>query len=180
MCIRDRPCIEPHYKNLFVKSNLSGDFIVLNKHLVRDLKKEGLWDQEMIDKLKYFDGELDDISSIPDRIKSLYKTAFSIPYSALIAAAARRQKWIDQSQSLILFLATPDLKALSHMYRDAWRSGLKTTYYLRTTAATNIEKATVSVKKDVKDVVKGQYTEEEQQACSIEAMQNGEDCEACQ
>ena len=174
------PCIEPHYKNLFVKSNLSGDFIVLNKHLVRDLKKEGLWDQEMIDKLKYFDGELDDISAIPDRIKSLYKTAFSIPYSALIAAAARRQKWIDQSQSLNLFLATPDLKALSHMYRDAWRSGLKTTYYLRTTAATNIEKATVSVKKDVKDVVKGQYTEEEQQACSIEAMQNGEDCEACQ
>ena len=174
------PCIEPHFKNLFVKSNLSGDFIVLNKHLVRDLKKEGLWDQEMIDKLKYFDGELDDIPAIPDRLKALYKTAFSVPYSALIAAAARRQKWIDQSQSLNLFLATPDLKALSHMYRDAWRSGLKTTYYLRTTAATNIEKATVSVKKDVKDVVKGEYTEEEQQACSLEAMQNGEECEACQ
>jgi len=174
------PCIEPHFKNLFVKSNLSGDFIVLNKHLVRDLKKEGLWDQEMIDKLKYFDGELDDIQVIPDRLKALYKTAFSVPYSALIAAAARRQKWIDQSQSLNLFLATPDLKVLSHMYRDAWRSGLKTTYYLRTTAATNIEKATVSVKKDVKDVVKGEYTEEEQQACSLEAMQNGEECEACQ
>ena len=174
------PCIEPHFKNLFVKSNLSGDFIVLNKHLVRDLKKEGLWGQEMIDKLKYFDGELDDIPAIPDRLKALYKTAFSVPYSALIAAAARRQKWIDQSQSLNLFLATPDLKALSHMYRDAWRSGLKTTYYLRTTAATNIEKATVSVKKDVKDVVKGEYTEEEQQACSLEAMQNGDECEACQ
>ena len=134
----------------------------------------------MIDKLKYFDGELDDIPAIPDRLKALYKTAFSVPYSALIAAAARRQKWIDQSQSLNLFLATPDLKALSHMYRDAWRSGLKTTYYLRTTAATNIEKATVSVKKDVKDVVKGEYTEEEQQTCSLEAMQNGDECEACQ
>lgn len=174
------PCIEPHYKNLFVKSNLSGDFIVLNKHLVRDLKKEGLWNQEMIDKLKYFDGELDDIDAIPDKIKTLYKTAFSIPYSALIAAAARRQKWIDQSQSLNLFLATPDLKVLSHMYRAAWRSGLKTTYYLRTTAATNIEKATVSIKQEVKEVVKGQYTEEEKKTCSLDAMEDGEDCEVCQ
>jgi ribonucleoside-diphosphate reductase alpha chain len=174
------PCTEPHYSHLFVKSNLSGDFIVLNKHLVRDLKKEGLWGQEMIDNLKYFDGELKDIEGLPERIKDLYKTAFNIPYEAFIAAAARRQKWIDQSQSLNLFLADPDMKTMSHMYRAAWRSGLKTTYYLRTMAASNIEKATVSVKKDVKDVVKGQYSEEEKRACSIEAMQNGDECEACQ
>ena len=174
------PCTEPHYSHLFVKSNLSGDFIVLNKHLVRDLKEEGLWGQEMIDNLKYFDGELKDVEGVPDRIKELYKTAFNIPYEAFIAAAARRQKWIDQSQSLNLFLAEPDMKTMSHMYRSAWRSGLKTTYYLRTMAASNIEKATVSVKKEVTDAVKGEYTEEEQRACSIEAMQNGEDCEACQ
>ena len=174
------PCTEPHYSHLFVKSNLSGDFIVLNKHLVRDLKEEGLWGQDMIDNLKYFDGELKDMEGIPDRIKELYKTAFNIPYEAFIAAAARRQKWIDQSQSLNLFLAEPDMKTMSHMYRSAWRSGLKTTYYLRTMAASNIEKATVSVKKDVTDAVKGEYTEEEKRACSIEAMQNGEDCEACQ
>ena len=174
------PCTEPHYSHLFVKSNLSGDFIVLNKHLVRDLKEEGLWGQEMIDNLKYFDGELKDVEGIPDRIKELYKTAFNIPYEALIAAAARRQKWIDQSQSLNLFLAEPDMKTMSHMYRAAWRSGLKTTYDLRTMAASNIEKATVSVKKDVTDAVKGEYTEEEKSACSIEAMENGEECEACQ
>ena len=174
------PCTEPHYSHLFVKSNLSGDFIVLNKHLVRDLKEEGLWGPDMIDNLKYFDGELKDMEGIPDRIKELYKTAFNIPYEAFIAAAARRQKWIDQSQSLNLFLAEPDMKTMSHMYRSAWRSGLKTTYYLRPMAASNIEKATVSVKKDVKDVVKGQYSEEEKRACSIEAMQNGDECEACQ
>ena len=174
------PCIEPHYKNVFVKSNLSGEFTVLNKHLVRDLKREGLWDQEMIDNLKYFDGELEDIPGIPENIKILYKTAFSIPYEAFIAAAARRQKWIDQSQSLNLFLGEPDMKTMSHMYRAAWRSGLKTTYYLRTMAATNIEKATVSVKKEVKDVIKGEYSDEEKEACSIEAMENGEECEACQ
>ena len=137
-------------------------------------------DREMIDNLKYFDGELKDMEGLPGRIKELYKTAFNIPYEAFIAAAARRQKWIDQSQSLNLFLAEPDMKTMSHMYRSAWRSGLKTTYYLRTMAASNIEKATVSVKKDVTDAVKGEYTEEEQRACSIEAMQNGEDCEACQ
>ena len=118
--------------------------------------------------------------NFPENIKTLYKTAFNIPYEAFIAAAARRQKWIDQSQSLNLFLGEPNMKTMSHMYRAAWRSGLKTTYYLRTMAATNIEKATVSVKKDVKDAVKGEYTEEEKSSCSIEAMQNGEDCEACQ
>ena len=181
------PCIEPTYKNLFVKSNLSGDFMVLNRFLVNDLKEEGLWDKEMSDQLKYFDGELSDISSIPDWIKTKYLTAFDVSYEFVIAAAARRQKWIDQSQSVNLFLGEPDLKALSHMYRAAWRQGLKTTYYLRTLGASNIEKATVDLKKekplaDISDEpsAKKQYTDAEKKACSIEAMMNGEECEACQ
>jgi ribonucleoside-diphosphate reductase alpha chain len=178
------PCIEPAYKNLFVKSNLSGDFIVLNQFLVRDLKKEGLWDQEMLDNLKYFDGEIKDIEAIPAHLKKKYTTAFGIDYKWFIEAAARRQKWIDQSQSVNLFLPTPDLKTLSHMYRAAWKQGLKTTYYLRTLGASNIEKATVKSKKEVRGVVaqeiKKEITEEEKQACSIEAMMSGEECEACQ
>ncbi len=181
------PCIEPTYKNLFVKSNLSGDFMVLNRFLVHDLKKEGLWDKEMSDQLKYFDGELSDISNIPDWIKTKYLTAFDVSYEFVIAAAARRQKWIDQSQSVNLFLGEPDLKALSHMYRAAWRQGLKTTYYLRTLGASNIEKATVDLKKekplaDISDEpsAKKEYSDAEKKACSIEAMMNGEECEACQ
>jgi ribonucleoside-diphosphate reductase alpha chain len=181
------PCIEPTYKNLFVKSNLSGDFMVLNRFLVNDLKKEDLWDKEMSDQLKYFDGELSDIPNIPDWIKDKYLTAFDVSYEFVIASAARRQKWIDQSQSVNLFLGEPDLKALSHMYRAAWRQGLKTTYYLRTLGASNIEKATVDLKQkkplaDVSDEPssKKEYTEAEKKACSIDAMMNGEECEACQ
>ncbi|MEM0967416.1 MAG: ribonucleoside-diphosphate reductase subunit alpha [Verrucomicrobiota bacterium] len=175
------PCIEPTYKNLFVKSNLSGDFVVLNGSLVRDLKKRGLWTKETRDELKYFDGELASVKNIPDDLQVLYKTAFEIPFEAFIDAAARRQKWIDQAQSVNLFLATPDLKTLSHMYRAAWRKGLKTTYYLRSLGASNIEKATVSVKKEVRGHAgKKEYTEEEVKACSLEAMRNGEECEACQ
>ena len=175
------PCIEPTYKNLFVKSNLSGDFIVLNHALVRDLKQHELWDDEMVDQLKYFDGELDNIERIPEALKNKYATAFGIEFRYLIEAAARRQKWIDQAQSVNLFLKEPDLKTLSHMYRAAWRKGLKTTYYLRTLGASNIEKATVSVKKEVRGTANNrEYTQEEQLACSIEAMRNGEICEACQ
>ena len=182
------PCIEPSYKNLFVKSNLSGDFIVLNISLVRELKELGLWDQQMIDDLKYFDGELQDIDRIPEEVKERFSTAFGIDYNYIIRAAARRQKWIDQSQSVNLFLAKPDLKTLSHMYRAAWHQGLKTTYYLRTLGASNIEKATVSVRKETRGVVceqenndpKPEYTTEEATACSLEAMLNGGECEACQ
>jgi ribonucleoside-diphosphate reductase alpha chain len=178
------PCIEPAYKNLFVKSNLSGDFIVLNSYLVRDLKEEGLWDQEMLDNLKYFDGEIKDIETIPDHLKEKYKTAFGIDFKWFIEAAARRQKWIDQSQSVNLFLPKPDLKSLSHMYRAAWKQGLKTTYYLRTLGASNIEKATIKSKKEVRGLagedIKKEFSEEEKKACSIEAMMNGEECEACQ
>ena len=171
------PCIEPAYKNLFVKSNLSGEFTELNGYLVRDLKKLGLWNQEMMQQVKYFDGELKDIPEIPQAIKDKYLTAFTIENKWLIDAAARRQKWIDQAQSLNLFLPTPDLKMLSHMYQYAWRTGLKTTYYLRTLGASNIEKATVE---KAPKAEKKEYTAEEKNACSIEAMRNGGTCEACQ
>ena len=183
------PCIEPTYKNLFVKSNLSGDFIVLNGELVRDLKKRGLWTEEMLDQVKYFDGELDSIEGVPQDLRDKYTTAFGIDYKYFIDAAARRQKWIDQSQSVNLFLPEADIKTLSHMYRDAWRKGLKTTYYLRTLGASNIEKATTSVKKEVRgragqvegaDQTKKEFSAAEKKACSIEAMMNGEECEACQ
>ncbi|MCB1232051.1 MAG: ribonucleoside-diphosphate reductase subunit alpha [Verrucomicrobiae bacterium] len=172
------PCIEPTFRNLFVKGNLSGDFIVLNRYLVRDLKALGLWGEEMVERLKYYDGELTDIDEIPADIKAKYSTAFSVEYTWIIEAAARRQKWIDQSQSLNLFLGTPDLKTLSHMYRAAWHKGLKTTYYLRTLQASNIEKATVKSQKE--PATKKQYTEQEKLVCSIEAMMNGGECEACQ
>ncbi|MDP4644277.1 MAG: ribonucleoside-diphosphate reductase subunit alpha [Opitutales bacterium] len=182
------PCIEPTYKNLFVKSNLSGDFIVLNAHLVRDLKNRGLWTAEMLDQVKYFDGELNLIDGVPQDLQEKYTTAFGIEYKYFIDAAARRQKWIDQSQSVNLFLPVADIKTLSHMYRDAWRKGLKTTYYLRTLGASNIEKATTSVKKEVRGragqadaaPAKKEYTDAEVKACSLDAMMNGGECEACQ
>jgi ribonucleoside-diphosphate reductase alpha chain len=166
------PCIEPMFKNMFAKSNLSGDFMVVNAFLVKDLKAIGLWTAEIKDQIKYYDGELEAIDGIPESLKEKYLTAFKIPYEYVIDSAARRQKWIDQSQSVNLFLGEPDMKTLSHMYRRAWRTGLKTTYYLRTLGASNIEKATVAVKKS--------FTNEEKAACSIEAMRNGEECEACQ
>jgi len=173
------PCIEPTYKNLFVKSNLSGEFIVLNSHLVRELKSRNLWDEDVRDQLKYFDGDLNKIERIPEDIRQRYLTAFDIDHDWIVRAASRRQKWIDQSQSVNLWLAHPDLKTLSHMYRNAWHTGLKTTYYLRTLGASNIEKATVSIKQEASKEGKV-YTEAEKQACSIEAMMNGEECEACQ
>ena len=141
------PCIEPDYKHLFVKSNLSGEFTIINEHLVMEFMKNGLWDEAMRQDLKYFDGELKQIERIPQKIKDRFKTAFEIEPHWLIEAAALRQKWIDQSQSLNLFLATPDARMLSNMYKLAWRSGLKTTYYLRTQAASAIEKATVEVQR---------------------------------
>ena len=177
------PCIEPTFKNLFVKGNLSGDFIVLNTYLVRDLKALGLWGEDMVERLKYYDGELADIEEIPADLKKKYATAFSIDYEWFIEAAARRQKWIDQSQSVNLFLATPDLKTLSNMYRAAWHKGLKTTYYLRTQQASNIEKATTKVNKEVRIYAADaprEFTDAEKQACSLDALLNGGECEACQ
>ncbi|HVW88888.1 MAG TPA: ribonucleoside-diphosphate reductase subunit alpha [Gaiellaceae bacterium] len=169
------PCIEPLYKNLFVKANLSGEFVVLNPYLVRDLKAAGLWTRDLADRLKYFDGDLEQLE-VPAELRARYRTAFQIPGSALIDAAARRQKWIDQSQSLNLFLAEPDLKAISHMYRRAWHAGVKTTYYLRTLGASAIEKATVQAAA----AQPAPAPSAEALACSIEAAMRGEECEACQ
>ncbi|UGX97856.1 ribonucleoside-diphosphate reductase subunit alpha [Bradyrhizobium barranii subsp. barranii] len=135
--------IEPNYQNLFVKSNMSGDFTVVNEFLVRDLKARGLWDEVMVSDLKYFDGSVGQIDRVPDDLKALYATAFEIDSAWLIEAAARRQKWIDQSQSLNLYIANPSGKKLDALYRLAWRRGLKTTYYLRSRSATHVEKSTL-------------------------------------
>jgi ribonucleoside-diphosphate reductase alpha chain len=135
--------IEPAYQNLYVKSNMSGDFTVVNEFLVRDLKARGLWDEVMVNDLKYFDGSVGAIDRIPDDLKALYATAFEIDSAWLIEAASRRQKWIDQSQSLNLYIANPSGKKLDQLYRLAWASGLKTTYYLRSRSATHVEKSTL-------------------------------------
>ncbi len=132
--------IEPAYQNLYVKSNLSGEFTVVNEHLVRDLKALDLWDDVMVADLKYFDGSLARIDRVPDELKARYATAFEIDPVWLIEAAARRQKWIDQAQSLNLYLALPSGKKLDELYKLAWTRGLKTTYYLRTLGASQAEK----------------------------------------
>lgn len=137
--------IEPAYQNLFVKANMSGDFTVVNAALVRDLKARGLWDEVMVSDLKYYDGSLGPIDRVPDDLKRLYATAFEIDSAWLIEAASRRQKWIDQAQSLNLYLASPSGKALDALYRLAFERGLKTTYYLRTRSATHVEKSTLKV-----------------------------------
>ncbi|UGY14385.1 ribonucleoside-diphosphate reductase subunit alpha [Bradyrhizobium septentrionale] len=135
--------IEPGYQNLYVKSNMSGDFTVVNEFLVRDLKARGLWDEVMVNDLKYFDGSVGSIDRIPDDLKALYATAFEIDSAWLIEAASRRQKWIDQAQSLNLYIANPSGKKLDALYRLAWTRGLKTTYYLRSRSATHVEKSTL-------------------------------------
>jgi ribonucleoside-diphosphate reductase alpha chain len=135
--------IEPTYQNLFVKSNMSGDFTVVNAFLVHDLKQRGLWDEVMVSDLKYFDGALGAIDRVPDELKQLYATSFEIEPTWLIQSAARRQKWIDQAQSLNLYIAQPSGKKLDALYREAWHAGLKTTYYLRSRSATHVEKSTM-------------------------------------
>ncbi|MGE0557860.1 MAG: ribonucleoside-diphosphate reductase subunit alpha [Burkholderiales bacterium] len=135
-------CIEPTYQNLYVKSNLSGEFTVVNEFLVRDLKKLNLWDEVMIADLKYFDGSLAKIDRVPPDVRSLYATAFEVDASWLVECAARRQKWVDQSQSLNIYMAGASGKKLDDTYKLAWLRGLKTTYYLRTLGATSTEKST--------------------------------------
>lgn len=134
--------IEPTFQNLFVKSNLSGEFTVVNPHLVRELKALGLWDEVMVADLKYFDGSLSRIDRVPAQIRLLYATAFEVDPVWLIECAARRQKWIDQAQSLNIYMAGVSGRKLDEVYRLAWVRGLKTTYYLRTLGATHAEKAT--------------------------------------
>jgi ribonucleoside-diphosphate reductase alpha chain len=135
--------IEPAYQNLFVKSNMSGDFTVVNAALVHELKARGLWDEVMVSDLKYFDGSIGRIDRIPDDLKALFATAFEIDSAWLIEAASRRQKWIDQAQSLNLYIANPSGKKLDALYRMAWNKGLKTTYYLRSRSASHVEKSTL-------------------------------------
>lgn len=177
------PSIEPIYKNIYVKANISGEFTVVNKYLVDDLKKLMLWNEEMLDQLKYYDGNLQLIASIPQHIKDKYKEAFEFEPEWLIKLAAVRAKWIDQSQSLNLFLRGSSGKQLHDMYFYAWKAGLKTTYYLRTLAASQIEKSTLDASKygftqkrvyQEQPVVASQETAVK--VCSI----MDPDCEACQ
>jgi ribonucleoside-diphosphate reductase alpha chain len=136
--------IEPTYQNLYVKSNLSGEFTVVNSYLVHDLKARGLWDEVMVNDLKYFDGSVQPIDRIPADLKALYATAFEVEPKWIVEAASRRQKWLDQAQSLNLYIAGANGKKLDLTYRMAWYLGLKTTYYLRSLAATSTEKSTVT------------------------------------
>lgn len=163
--------IEPTYQNLFVKSNLSGEFTVINPYLVNDLKAQGLWDDVMVNDLKYYDGSVAKISRIPASLKDIYATAFELNPAWLIDAGARRQKWIDQSQSLNLYMAQPSGKKLDQLYKHAWVRGLKTTYYLRSMGATNTEKATIDDR-----ALNAVAVNPAPQACSID----NPDCEACQ
>ena len=139
--------IEPTYQNLYVKSNLSGEFTVINPYLVRDLKNRGLWDRVMVNDLKYYDGSVQQIERIPQDLKDLYATAFEVETKWIVDAASRRQKWIDQAQSLNLYIAGASGKKLDVTYRMAWYRGLKTTYYLRALAATSTEKSTINTGK---------------------------------
>lgn len=164
--------IEPTYQNLFVKSNLSGEFTIINPYLVDDLKQHGLWDEVMINDLKYYDGSVAKISRIPEKLKQIYATAFEVDPTWLIEAGSRRQKWIDQSQSLNLYMAQPSGKKLDQLYRHAWIRGLKTTYYLRSMGATNTEKATI----DDRALNSVQVDIDAPKACLI----TDPTCEACQ
>ncbi|MBM2830119.1 MAG: Ribonucleoside-diphosphate reductase [Gammaproteobacteria bacterium] len=170
--------IEPTYQNLFVKSNLSGEFTVINPFLVRDLKEHDLWDEVMVNDLKYFDGSVQPIDRIPDDLKDLYATAFEIDPRWLVEAASRRQKWIDQAQSLNLYMSNPDGKKLDNLYKLAWIRGLKTTYYLRSMGATHVEKSTLSGGRENKlaAVQRGITDQASVEVCVV----NDPDCESCQ
>ncbi len=167
--------IEPTYQNLYVKSNMSGEFTVVNAYLVNDLKQLGLWDEVMANDLKYYDGRLQPIHRVPNEFKTLYATAFEVEPKWLIEAASRRQKWLDQAQSLNLYMAEPSGKKLDNLYKLAWLSGLKTTYYLRSLGATSTEKSTIH--DGALNAVKNVVTEAKAtNVCSILEP----DCEACQ
>ena len=176
--------VEPTYQNLYVKSNLSGEFTIVNPHLVRKLKELDLWDDVMINDLKYFEGSLAKISRIPDDIKTIYSTAFEVEPRYIVEAASRRQKWIDQGQSLNLYIGNADGKKLDITYRMAWYSGLKTTYYLRSIGATSTEKSTVQQGK--LNAVSSSQAETAPQELGAAApvptaaSMEEPDCEACQ
>ena len=174
--------IEPTYQNLYVKSNLSGEFTVVNEYLVGDLKRLGLWDEVMIADLKYFDGNLAKIDRVPAELRNLYATAFEVEPQWLVEAAARRQKWIDQAQSLNIYMAGASGKRLDETYKLAWKRGLKTTYYLRSMGATHAEKSTVKAGQ-LNAVPEGGISSAGRNADAVEpkfcSIDNPE-CEACQ
>ena len=145
------PSIEPIYKNLYVKSNFSGEFTIINKNLVEDLQALNLWSQEMLDKIKYYDGSIQNIFEIPADIRAKYKEVFEIDPYWLILHAAYRGNWIDQSQSLNIFTSSQSGPLIADIYLNAWRYGLKTTYYLRTLAASSVEKSTLDINKKYTD-----------------------------
>lgn len=169
-----------------MKSNLSGEFTVINEYLTEDLKKLGIWDKEMISDIKYFDGSVQEIARVPQDIKAKYATAFEVDYEWIIEAASRRQKWIDMGQSLNLYQAKPSGKRVSDMYIFAWEKGLKTTYYLRSMGATRIEKSTLDVAKYGNIVGQrerdemGRVTSGEPSVPEAPTVEPKEDCEACQ
>ena len=163
--------IEPMYQNLYVKSNISGEFTVINPYLVEELRKLDLWDEVMVNDLKYFDGSVQKIDRIPESIKEIYKSAFEIDPRWLVDCASRRQKWIDQGQSLNLYMAQPSGKKLDRLYKHAWKRGLKTTYYLRSLGATDTEKSTVT-----NASLNAVQMNPAPKACAIDDP----DCEACQ
>ena len=166
--------IDPTYQNLYVKSNLSGEFTIINEYLVEDLKKLDLWDEVMVNDLKYYDGSIDKIERIPKELKEIYKTAFEIDSRYLIYAASRRQKWIDQSQSLNLYMDKPSGKQIDTLYKLAWLGGLKTTYYLRTLGATHVEKSTMEGVDGKLNAV--EISHNDPRACVV----TDPDCEVCQ
>ncbi len=170
--------IEPTYQNLFVKSNLSGEFTVVNPYLVDDLKERGIWDDVMVSDLKYFDGSVQQIDRISDDLKALYATAFEIDPRWLVECASRRQKWLDQAQSLNLYMSEPDGKKMDNLYKLAWIRGLKTTYYLRSLGATHVEKSTLSGGRENKlaAVERASLGESEVNLCTIDDPE----CESCQ
>ncbi|WP_028104545.1 ribonucleoside-diphosphate reductase subunit alpha [Pseudoduganella violaceinigra] len=180
-------CIEPTFQNLYVKSNLSGEFTEINAYLVRDLKARDLWDEVMIADLKYFDGSLSKIDRAPQDLRDIYATAFEVSPSWLVEAASRRQKWIDQAQSLNIYMAGASGKTLDETYKLAWLRGLKTTYYLRTIAASHMEKSTTrtgalnAVSAAVPVAPAAVTAEADGAACYLRPGDDGfEECEACQ
>ncbi|OGF47564.1 hypothetical protein A2533_00625 [Candidatus Falkowbacteria bacterium RIFOXYD2_FULL_35_9] len=195
------PSIEPIYKNIYVKSNMSGEFTIVNQYLIEDLKKINLWNEEMLNQIKKNDGDISNIEFIPKDLRTKYKETFSIDAEWLIKSAAHRGKWIDQSQSLNIYLKTTSGKRISEVYQYAWKLGLKTTYYLRTLAASGIEKSTLEIKQqnitskdniqvaNVSDKIKAQassqdtLTKQQQfaESSSVKLCKiNDPECEACQ
>jgi ribonucleoside-diphosphate reductase alpha chain len=181
-------CIEPQVSNLFKRETLSGEFMQINRYLVRQLQERGLWDEAMINDIKRSEGSVQDVARIPDELKEVYRTAWEIPQRALVDMAAERGAFVDQSQSLNLFMETPTIGKLSSMYLHAWKSGLKTTYYLRSRPATRINQSTTSRSSSVAAATPTErtaaaapeaatgFSDEEAVACSLE---NPEACEAC-